>query len=296
MTASARHHSLRRPIDTPLTDPFGARFGSVELVQTGPRFLRYDAVDPRTGRRVSLKVPADEHTPWTAAALRTEAAVLGAVGGHPHVLTLFEQVTLADGRPALCLERCAGSFGDLTGNYVPALRTVVAIGIKLCGALETLHRRGFVHADVRPANILVSEWGEPLLANFDEATRIETPAPEHPLHAPTSHTAPELLEGGKATERSDVYGLAVTLYELVAGHAAFPAYRGERQSETSLRILRGVRLPLPAHVPIEFGDLIGWALSADPAERIPGPAWLAEELQRLEHQQDWPRTPRVIGP
>ena len=273
------------------TDP---RFADVTLLHAEARHLLYDARDAVTGRRVVLKVPSRAGSAWASDAIEQEGVILGRIGGHPHVVTLYEQVRLRDGRPALVLERAAGSLADLTGAYRPALPRVVSLGIKLCGALETLHGAGWLHTDVRPAGALVTEWGEFVLAGFDAAVRSDA-ASAHALHTTTPFTAPELLEGGRPTAAADVYGLAVTLYEVLAGRSAFPAYAGEPESETSLRILRGVHAPLPATLPIPLRDLLEWAMAVEPKHRPPSAAWLGEELRRIEHGQGWPRTPLVAG-
>jgi serine/threonine protein kinase len=223
-----------------------------------------------------------------------EAAILGRIGSHPHVVTLYEQIRLRDGRPALVLEPAAGSLGDLTGAYRPKLPMIVAFGIRVCGALETLHHNGFVHTDIRPATILVTEWGELTVSGFDEAVPI-VGAEMHALHQTTPYTAPELLEGGTPTRATDVYGVAVSLYEAAAGHPAFPAYDGEPAAETSLRILRGRHAPLPPNIPLAIVDLLEWAMHVEPKRRPPSPAWFAEELRRFEAGQGWTRTPMVTG-
>jgi serine/threonine protein kinase len=117
-----------------------------------------------------------------------------------------------------------------------------------------------------------------------------------PLHRLTPHTAPELLEGNPPTAASDVYGLASTLYELVAGRAAFRAYVGESPASVIVRVLSNPVLPIVApNVPLEVSDLLTWSMSPSPANRPPSPAWLAEELGRIERREGWPRTRMVIG-
>jgi serine/threonine protein kinase len=144
--------------------------------------------------------------------------------------------------------------------------------------------------------VLLTELDEPVLAGFDEAVRrtgVETRAP---MHVTTAHTAPELLEGKEPTEASDVYGLGSTLYELVAGRAAFRAYVGESPAAVIVRVLSGQVKPIVApDVPLEMSDLLTWAMAPDPPARPPSPAWLAEELGRIERRQGWPRT-RMISP
>jgi hypothetical protein len=81
------------------------------------------------------------------------------------------------------------------------------------------------------------------------------------------------------------------LYELVAGRAAFRAYAGESPASVIVRVLSGHVQPLLAPgIPLDVSDLLTWALSGDPAKRPPTPAWLTEELRRIERRQGWPRT------
>jgi serine/threonine protein kinase len=275
----------------------GSQFTDVHLLRAGSRFTIYEAREAGANRSVVVKVPAESSASWLHDVLTHEGTVLAAIGSHPHVVTFYQQLTIEDGRPALLLERCAGNLYDSlrTDDPLP-MQEAAAIGIKLAGALETAHRYGVLHCDVRPRNVLVTEWGEPVLAGFDESVRIEAAGGRPPLHHLTPHTAPEVLEGNPPTTASDVYGLASTLYELVAGRAAFRTYVGESPASVIVRVLSNPVLPIVApHVPLEMSDLLTWALVPDPDKRPPSPAWLAEELGRIERRQGWPRTRMITG-
>jgi serine/threonine protein kinase len=116
------------------------------------------------------------------------------------------------------------------------------------------------------------------------------------LHDPSVHTAPEVLLGDRATEATDVYGLAATLYELVAGRSIFRSYASESAAEISAHIFCETVSPLSAaDVPLELSDLLLWALTADPTARPPSASWFAEELRRIEDHNGWPRTPMIVG-
>jgi serine/threonine protein kinase len=276
----------------------GQRFTDVRLVRAGSRFTIYEGREVGSNRTLAIKVPdGSGSSPWLYEVAEHEAAVLALVGAHPHIVTLYQRITLDDGRPALLLERCPGTLYDAVHSDEDAMsvREVVAIGIKLAGALETLHRSGVLHCDVRPRTVLVSEWGEPVLAGFDESVDLADLGTRPPMHNLTPHTAPELLEGSDPSPASDVYGLASTLYELAAGRAAFRAYVGESPASVIVRVLSSRAKPVVApQVPLELTDLISWAMAPDPSNRPPTPAWLAEELGRIEMRQDWPRT-RMVG-
>lgn len=270
----------------------GERFTDVRVLHGGARFTVLEAHDSTAERRVAVKTPNETNSPWRNHMVCAEGDILAALNGHPHVVTCLEQVELDDGRPALLLEHCHGTVHDLLhSDDAMALPDAIAIGIKLAAALESTHRAGVLHCDVRPSSVLVTEWGEPVLAGFDDATRIGATTPRPPLHRLTPHTAPELLEGGEPTTATDVYGLASTLYELVAGRAAFREYAGESPASVIVRMLSNPVLPIVAsHIPIEVSDLLTWALLPNPADRPPSPVWLAEELGRVERREGWPRT------
>lgn len=273
------------------------RFADVRLLRAGSRFTIYAARERLAQRLVAVKLPDDNAGSWLHDVLAAEGDVLAAIGTHPHVIRCYERLELPDGRPALVLAHCRGTLHDAVraDEPVPADHAV-AIGIKIAGALEAAHRIGVLHCDMRPKNVFLGESGEPVLAGFDAATRVDAPEPRPPLHQLTPHTAPELLEGSRPTTASDVYGLAATLYELVAGRAAFRAYAGESPASVIVRVLSNPVQPIRApHVPLELSDLLTWGLAPDPAERPPSPAWIAEELGRIAHRQGWPRTRMVAS-
>ena len=176
-------------------------------------------------------------------------------------MSLFQRLTLHDGRPALVLARCVGTLEDAvhSGDRI-SHPEAVRIGIKLAGALETAHHAGVIHRDVRPGNVIVDEFGEPVLSGFHESATIGSPRGHAPLHVTTPNTAPELLEGADPTPASDVYGLAAAIYELVAGRTAFRAYAGESPAAVVVRVLSNPVRPIVApDVPLELSDLITWA-------------------------------------
>lgn len=278
-------------------DELGNHFADVRLLHAGSRFTIYEGVELTTRRRVAVKVPDDAGASWIHDVLRREAGVLAAISSHPHIVTMYGRLDLADGRPCLVLERCADALISwLHGGEPLPVPEAVAIGIKLSGALETAHNANVLHCDVRPGNVLISEYGEPVLAGWDESVTTTDTDPRPPLHVPTAHTAPELLEGGDPTPAADTYGLAATLYELITGRAAFREYVGESAASVIVRVLSGQVKPIVVPgVPLDLSDLLTWSLAAEPAKRPPSPAWLAEELARIEAREGWPRTHSVTG-
>jgi serine/threonine protein kinase len=271
------------------------RFAGLELLDHAGATASYTAREADTGRSVVLKVLDDNAPDFVREALEREAGYLALLGTHPHIITLYQRTELPDGRPALVLEACPGSVADAIRDQRLTVTAAVSIAIKIAGALETMHRAGLVHCAVRPQNLLLTEFDEPVLADFGATVARDEPSFVS-IHETTAHTAPELLLGEQPNAATDVYGLSSSLYEMVSGRPAFRAYDGESPAALSLRILAGgIRPVMAADVPLELSDLLVWGMDPDPAERPPGATWLAEELSRVEHKNGWPRTRLVTG-
>ena len=97
-----------------------------------------------------------------------ERQVLGALAQHPHIVTVYDSGTTADGSPYLVMEYLPGGplSAQLSQRGPLDVRRVADIAVKLCGALETAHRTGILHRDIKPDNMLLSRYGEPVLADF----------------------------------------------------------------------------------------------------------------------------------
>ena len=126
---------------------------------------------------------------------------------------------------------------------------MIAVGQKIGRALGVAHDAGVLHRDVKPANILMTAYGEPALADFGIA-RVEggQQTATGLVTASLAHAAPEVLGGGGPTAASDIYSLGSTLFELATGRA--PHHRDEDQSVWAL-MNRVVNEPLPD--PVAFG-------------------------------------------
>lgn len=288
MALVAHHRSSSHELGDTFADP--------TLVRSGDRFDVYTARETATGRQVFVKLVAHADLRWLTDSLDDQAAILGALSSHPHIVTLYQRMVVPDGRAALVLEHSPTLLSAVLhrdGQEDP--RVVTSVGIKLAAALDAVHRAGVLHCDVRPGNILRTAWDEPVLAGFDTAVHTHPGIASYAVVShPGPHTAPELLLGDEATARTDVYGLAATLYELLAGRSAFREYAGESPSVTVARVLDGRVKPIFApSIPLALSDLLTWGLAPQPADRPPSTAWLAEELRRIETDEGWARTPFV---
>src|SRR3954453_16896499 len=112
----------------------GHRFTDVRLVRAGSRFTIYEGRELGSNRMIAIKVPdGSGASPWLPEVSEQEAAVLANVSSHPHVVTLYQRISLEDGRPALLLERCPGTLYDAVPSDDDAMsgREGVAIRINI---------------------------------------------------------------------------------------------------------------------------------------------------------------------
>jgi serine/threonine protein kinase len=273
-------------------------FDQVAEIGMGSLATVFRAREVATNRLVALKLlNVRDASPRAVESFERESLALGALSSHPNIVTLYRIFRTPDGRPVLVLELCHGAISDrLHGGAGLPVPDVVALGIKVSGALETAHRGGILHRDVKPQNILVTEYGEPAVADFGVAMlQSATQTTAGLFDFTTLHAAPELLEGGGTSAATDVYELASSLYQLIAGHSAFRAYEGESPASVILRILRDPVRPLSAlDVPVRLSDLLIRAMSKDKAGRPPTAAEFAGELAQIEIDEDWPRTQFLV--
>lgn len=129
---------------------------------------------------------------------------LGAVSGHPNIVTVHAAGTTAAGQAHLVMgyER-GGSLGDRLQHGPLPWPEVLDVGIRMADALEVAHRAGVLHRDVKPDNILVGEFGDPKLTDFGIARLTGGPqTTSGRITASVAHAPPEVLSGQRAAPRS----------------------------------------------------------------------------------------------
>lgn len=261
----------------------------------------YRARQEKIGRTVAVKVLSisalgDEER----RRFERECQTLGAVSGHPNIVAIFDSGTSGEQRPYLIMDYLpGGTLAEGLERNGPATWQVAAdLGVKLAGALAAAHAAGVLHRDVKPDNVLLSAYGEPQLADFGIA-RLSGASHSRTgqVTATLAHAAPEVIEGAAATEVSDVYSLASTLYELLSGHAPFVRPTDETLHPVLARLLSEDPPDLRASGhPSTISDVIEAALAKDPAVRTPTAVALAERLQAAQRTLGAAVTPLVTPP
>ncbi|SCG68322.1 serine/threonine-protein kinase [Micromonospora halophytica] len=260
----------------------------------------YRAWQPAFSRWVAVKVlAADWHGP-SRTRFERELRMLGRLSDHPHIVTLHQAGRTAAGNPYLLMayEEGGSLSHRLRGGTAGDWREAVAGGITVAGALETAHRSGVLHRDVKPENILISGYGEPKLADFGQARprSADRTDPRGRITASVLHAAPEVLRGAPASVAADVYALASTVLHWIHGAPAFTPATGESLDSLLRRIAVDPVPDLRAQgVPDGVCAALERAMAKDPALRPATAAEFADELRAAQSAAGVPVTPFVLG-
>jgi protein kinase-like protein len=259
----------------------------------------YRAEEPEFGRSVAVKIIQDRlDDDDVRRAFARECQAMGRLSGHPHIVSVHRGGTTEAGSPYIVMDLMdGGSLADRLQQEGPlAWPEVLEIGVAVAGALETAHRAGILHLDVKPANVLVSRYGEPKLADFG-ISRLPgvTATTDGRVRASIAYAAPERLLDGTATPSADLYSLGGTLYTLLVGETAFSTKPGE---DLLVAISRIVRQPVPdlrLHgVPEPAVRVIERLLAKSPVDRYPSAAAAAAALQAAQRATGRPVTRAVV--
>ena len=256
----------------------------------------YRAEDTSLHRTVALKflperaasdVRVDEH-------LRREARNASALN-HPNICTIYE-IGEDSGKVFIAMEYVEGhTLAELIRQGRLPLETILRYGRQLASALAHAHDRGVIHGDLKPQNIIVTSGGEAKILDFGLARRsdpaefdkhtLETVSAENAagLGGTLPYMAPEQIEGGDASPRTDLWSLGIVLYEMAAGTRPF---QGENLYLLCNSILHDPPRPLPPKVPGGLAAVISRCLEKEPGRRYQRAGEVRAALEALTPSQE----------
>lgn len=241
----------------------------------------YRAADLAHGRSVAIKVingvlNADERRRFDR-----ERLAIGQVADHPNVVGVYESGVTDEGQAFMVLEfATGGSLGNRLEQQgpLPWTEAVEIIG-SISDAVSAAHAVEIRHRDIKPDNILLSQYGVPKLSDFGIASVASGVTTTSAATMTISHSPPEMLQGTEVTDAADVYALASTFHQLVAGQ---PPFFRPGDANVGALITRVLTEPAPSlvdhGVPAAVADVIARALVKDPAARTSTAAEFRREL------------------
>jgi serine/threonine-protein kinase len=271
----------------------GGRYRLIGPLGEGGMATLWRAVDEQLDREVAVKLlrPQYSNDPGFTARFKQEARAAGSLA-HPNIVPVYDYGTDAEsGGQYIVMQLIDGR--DLSAVLAEhghlEVDDAVRIAIGVAAALEAAHRRGIIHRDVKPGNILidhdvkVTDFG--IARAVSEASMTVTGTTLGSVH----YFSPEQARGDEVTGRSDVYSLGIVLYEMLTGRRPF---EGDSAAGVALKRLNEDPLPPTAHmtIPESLSAIVMRALARDPDQRFPDAGAFAEALRV------WQRDPDAVVP
>jgi hypothetical protein len=244
-------------------------------------------------RDVAVKTARPDASAATRAALLDEGVITGQLE-HPAIVPVHALGVDPSGWPAMVMKRVEGVTWDALaadpahpgwegweGDAQDRLAGHLQILTQVCNALHFAHSRGFVHRDVKPANVLIGRFGDVYVADWGVAAKVGTVTQQ--LCGTPAYLAPEMVNAGPVDARTDVYLLGATLHAVLTGQ---PRHEGSSVTEALLHAKASPPAEYGAQVPRELGALCNRACHLDPAERPQSAKAFRDELSRYVRHRD----------
>lgn len=274
------------------------RYEILELIGQGGFYSIHKARDTLLDRIVTVKNPALPDERFMAELTHNEARVL-AQCDHPGIVRLFDAVPVG---PVLLnvVEYCPSSLESMMEKEPPHIdgTRVAEMLASVADALGYVHRRGFLHRNLKPRKILLGSTGHPRLSGFDLAVEPDHREPDGRIIGTPPFMAPEVIRGETLGPGTDIWAIGIILYEALCGERPYD------MSFTELLQAASSMEPAPrpsthdSSVPSGLEEICMRCLAKAPAERYPTAEQLADDLRNWLTLDPAPgtgnRVPRVF--
>jgi len=262
------------------------KYDVIGVIGRGGMGVVCKAIDPHLDRQVAIKMMTRGFVdnPDLLKRFFREAQSLGSLQ-HPNIVTIHE---LGDfgGNPYMVMEFMAGEGLDavLASRRQLSILEKTNIIVQVCNGLSYAHRRGIVHRDIKPTNIMLGKGGGVKLFDFGIARIGDHSVTETQIVGTLSYMSPEQVNGKPVDARTDLFSTGVVLYQLFTNHLPF---EGESTATTLLKIIYDPPPPLQNFLstyPPELETVLARALAKDREERYHSADEFAPDVSQVRLQ------------
>lgn len=260
----------------------GDRYEILEKIGTGGMSDVYKAKDGKLNRHVAVKVLKQEFSENAnfVSKFRTEAQAAAGMM-HPNIVNVYD-VGEEDGIYYIVMELVEGIT---LKKYIEkkarlSIKETISIAIQVSMGIEAAHNNHIIHRDIKPQNIMISKDGKVKVTDFGIAKAVSSNTITSNVMGSVHYTSPEQARGGFSDEKSDIYSLGVTMFEMLTGRVPF-------NGETTVAIaIKHIQEPMPspreyvAEIPISVEQIVFKCTQKSPDRRYQNMAELIEDLKK----------------
>ena len=260
----------------------GDRYEVLEKIGTGGMSDVYKAKDHKLNRFVAVKVLKQEFSENAnfVSKFKTEAQAAAGMM-HPNIVNVYD-VGEEGGVYYIVMELVEGIT---LKKYIEkkarlSVKEAVSIAIQVSMGIECAHNNHIIHRDIKPQNIMISKDGKVKVTDFGIAKAVSSNTITSNVMGSVHYTSPEQARGGYSDEKSDIYSLGITLFEMLTGRVPF-------NGETTVAIaIKHIQEPMPspreyvAEIPISVEQIVFKCTQKSPDRRYQNMAELIEDLKR----------------
>jgi serine/threonine-protein kinase len=275
--------------DTLINTLFDGRYRILQKLGSGGMANVYLAEDEELGRRVAIKILNERHASDDQFVERFRREAKNAAGlSHPNIVSVYDRGE-AEGTYYIAMEYLEGrSLKERIVEGPLAISAAIEVTRQILRALGFAHRRGIVHRDIKPHNVLLVQDGagdgEPRFKVTDfgiSRTTASQMTEAGSIVGTAQYLSPEQARGAPVDQRSDIYSVGIVLYELLTGTLPFS---GETPLEIAMKHLSEIPRPpseLRSEIPADLDMVVLRALAKDPEDRFESAEEMERELARV---------------
>src|SRR4026208_1282558 len=271
-------------VDTLINTLFDGRYRIVRKLGSGGMADVYLAEDEELGRRVAIKILNDRHANDESFVERFRREAKNAAGlSHPNIVSIYDRGE-AEGTYYIAMEYLDGrSLKELVVARGPLpIPDAIAATRQVLAALRFAHRKGVVHRDIKPHNVMADADGRLKVTDFGSARAgVSQSAEACSIIGTAQYLSPEQARGAPVDQRSDLYSIGIVLYEMLTGKTPFT---GETPVEIAMKHLSDTPRPpslLRPDIPPDLDMVVLRALAKNPDDRFQTAEEMVAELDRF---------------